>query len=201
MNLMVFWQHADGMIQGLMLLLIALSVVTWSLLLHRILQQKPRIQKHILGLKQQLEALDVRNRKRAVHVSAESARAVLEQGALNYLGAVRDASGWPQMTLGTISALSPFLGLFGTVWGIFHALLGLGHAGQAGLAMVAGPVGESLWMTGMGFAVAMPAVLAFNICNRLNKSLEHRLHQVAHEMLMEQLLAHDAAPDQGAQTV
>jgi biopolymer transport protein ExbB len=63
------------------------------------------------------------------------------------------------------------VGLFGTVWGIFHALVAVGKSGQAGLAQVATPVGEALIMTGLGLAVAIPAVLAYNICVRANRGL------------------------------
>ena len=71
--------------------------------------------------------------------------------------------------LGTVGSTSPFIGLFGTVWGILHALTAIGVAGQASIDKVAGPVGESLLMTAIGLAVAVPAVLGYNWIVRRNK--------------------------------
>jgi biopolymer transport protein ExbB len=76
--------------------------------------------------------------------------------------------------LATVGSTSPFVGLFGTVWGIYHALTAIGIAGQASIDKVAGPVGEALIMTAFGLAVAVPAVLGYNWLVRRNKvALEH----------------------------
>ena len=72
--------------------------------------------------------------------------------------------------LGSTGATAPFIGLFGTVWGIYHALMQIGMAGQATIDKVAGPVGESLIMTAIGLAVAVPAVLGYNWLVRRNKA-------------------------------
>jgi biopolymer transport protein ExbB len=72
--------------------------------------------------------------------------------------------------LATVGSTAPFVGLFGTVWGIYHALTAIGIAGQASIDKVAGPVGEALIMTAMGLAVAVPAVLGYNWLIRRNKS-------------------------------
>ena len=72
--------------------------------------------------------------------------------------------------LATVGSTAPFVGLFGTVWGIYHALTAIGIAGQASIDKVAGPVGESLIMTAIGLAVAVPAVLGYNWLVRRNKS-------------------------------
>jgi len=72
--------------------------------------------------------------------------------------------------LGTVGSTAPFVGLFGTVWGIYHALTAIGIAGQASIDKVAGPVGESLIMTAIGLAVAVPAVLGYNWLVRRNKA-------------------------------
>jgi biopolymer transport protein ExbB len=95
--------------------------------------------------------------------------------------------------LGTIASLAPFVGLFGTVWGIFHALVAVGKSGQAGLAQVATPVGEALIMTGLGLAVAIPAVLAYNICTRVNRGLAHELQDQAHSLLIDTMLQQDSS--------
>jgi biopolymer transport protein ExbB len=76
--------------------------------------------------------------------------------------------------LATVGSTAPFVGLFGTVWGIYHALTAIGIAGQASIDKVAGPVGEALIMTAIGLAVAVPAVLGYNWLVRRNKvALEH----------------------------
>ena len=72
--------------------------------------------------------------------------------------------------LATVGSTAPFVGLFGTVWGIYHALTAIGIAGQASIDKVAGPVGEALIMTAIGLAVAVPAVLGYNWLIRRNKS-------------------------------
>lgn len=84
--------------------------------------------------------------------------------------------------LASVGSTAPFVGLFGTVWGIYHALLGIGSAGSATIDQVAGPIGEALIMTAMGLAVAIPAVLGYNLLVRGNKALLHRLNRFAHDL-------------------
>ncbi len=84
--------------------------------------------------------------------------------------------------LASVGSTAPFIGLFGTVWGIYHALLSIGVAGQATIDKVAGPVGESLIMTAMGLAVAIPAVLGYNALVRGNKGVLHQLNRFAHDL-------------------
>ncbi|HET9643267.1 MAG TPA: MotA/TolQ/ExbB proton channel family protein [Burkholderiaceae bacterium] len=86
-------------------------------------------------------------------------------------------------TLATIGATAPFVGLFGTVWGVFHALTAIGTAGAGTIDKVAGPVGEALIMTGIGLAVAVPAVIAYNAIARGNRVLNARLDAFAFELL------------------
>ena len=85
-------------------------------------------------------------------------------------------------TLATIGATAPFVGLFGTVWGVYHALLAIGMSGAGTLDKVAGPVGEALIMTGIGLAVAIPAVMAYNAFTRSNRVLSARLDAFAYEL-------------------
>ena len=84
--------------------------------------------------------------------------------------------------LASIGSTAPFVGLFGTVWGIYHALIGISVAGQATIDKVAGPVGEALIMTAFGLAVAIPAVLGFNALNRANKRMLTQLNRFAHDL-------------------
>ncbi|CAN5585468.1 MotA/TolQ/ExbB proton channel family protein [soil metagenome] len=84
--------------------------------------------------------------------------------------------------LASVGSTAPFVGLFGTVWGIYHALLAIGLAGQATIDKVAGPIGETLIMTALGLAVAIPAVLGYNALVRGNKSVLTRLNRFAHDL-------------------
>ena len=85
--------------------------------------------------------------------------------------------------LATVGATAPFVGLFGTVLGIYRALIGIGQAGQASIDKVAGPVGESLIMTAFGLVVAVPAVLAFNWLQRRNKAIAEHLSAFSNDVL------------------
>jgi biopolymer transport protein ExbB len=85
--------------------------------------------------------------------------------------------------LGSTGAVAPFIGLFGTVWGIYHALISISSSGSAQIDQVAGPIGESLIMTALGLAVAIPAVLGFNAINRANKLLVADLNRFGNDLL------------------
>lgn len=84
--------------------------------------------------------------------------------------------------LASAGSASPYIGLFGTVWGIYHALVQIGMSGQGTLDKVAGPVGEALIMTAVGLAVAIPAVLAYNSFNRRNRIWLAQLDNFAHDL-------------------
>ena len=84
--------------------------------------------------------------------------------------------------LASVGSAAPFVGLFGTVWGIYHALLAIGMSGQGTLDKVAGPVGEALIMTAIGLAVAIPAVLAYNTFTRHNRLMLAELDSFAHDV-------------------
>ena len=91
--------------------------------------------------------------------------------------------------LATVGSTSPFVGLFGTVWGIYHALTAIGIAGQASIDKVAGPVGEALIMTAFGLAVAVPAVMGYNWLIRRNKTVMERVRAFSgdlHNVLLSQ---------------
>ena len=84
--------------------------------------------------------------------------------------------------LATVGSTSPFVGLFGTVWGIYHALTAIGLAGQASIDKVAGPVGEALIMTALGLAVAVPAVLGYNFLLRRNSAVLDEVRDFSSEL-------------------
>ena len=87
-----------------------------------------------------------------------------------------------QVLLASIGSTAPFIGLFGTVWGIYHALLAISAAGTISIDKVSGPVGEALVMTAAGLAVAIPAVLAYNIFNKRVAASEAELEGFAHDL-------------------
>ncbi len=84
--------------------------------------------------------------------------------------------------LASVGSTAPFVGLFGTVWGVYHALVNIGMTGQGTLDKVAGPVGEALIMTALGLVVAIPAVLAYNALVRRNRLLSAKLDAFAHDL-------------------
>ncbi|WP_051532404.1 MotA/TolQ/ExbB proton channel family protein [Brackiella oedipodis] len=85
--------------------------------------------------------------------------------------------------LSSIGSTAPFVGLFGTVWGVYHALMGISHADGVTINQVAGPIGEALVMTGLGLAVAIPAVLALNAFVRRNRLTLAKLDGFAYDVL------------------
>ncbi|HOM12792.1 MAG TPA: MotA/TolQ/ExbB proton channel family protein [Rubrivivax sp.] len=87
-----------------------------------------------------------------------------------------------QVVLASVGATAPFVGLFGTVWGIYHALVGISLAGSITIEKVAGPVGEALIMTAAGLAVAIPAVLAYNVFGKRVGACEADLEGFAHDL-------------------
>jgi len=113
-----------------------------------------------------------------VHDASEFLTRALRQGIAQ--GMARLESGLA--VLASIGSTAPFVGLFGTVWGIYHALIRIGASGSAGIDQIAGPVGEALLMTALGLAVAIPAVLAYNACARANRNVAGDLDAFAHDL-------------------
>jgi biopolymer transport protein ExbB len=105
---------------------------------------------------------------------------------------VLDKLQFGQVLLATVGSTAPFVGLLGTVWGIYHALTGIANAGQITIDKVSGPVGEALIMTAAGLAVAIPAVLGYNIFGRLINRIEADLEGFARDL--RELLTHGNAP-------
>ena len=190
MNFSVYWQHADAVSKTLYFILLAMSIATWTIFVLRIMGTRQLKQQAYAQLSQALAKL----KSKFAVLNFEQRKAVAEQALLRQISAEKANAEKGVSVLGTIASLAPFVGLFGTVWGIFHALVAVGKSGQAGLAQVATPVGEALIMTGLGLAVAIPAVLAYNICARVNRTLAHELQDQAHGLLIDTMLHQDSAP-------
>ena len=190
MNFSVYWQHADAVSKTLYFILLAMSIATWTIFVLSIMGTRQLKQQAYAQLSQALAKL----KSKFAVLNFEQRKAVAEQALLRQISAEKANAEKGVSVLGTIASLAPFVGLFGTVWGIFHALVAVGKSGQAGLAQVATPVGEALIMTGLGLAVAIPAVLAYNICARVNRTLAHELQDQAHGLLIDTMLQQDSAP-------
>ena len=102
----------------------------------------------------------------------------LRQAVARESATLEDGQTW----LATTGAIAPFIGLLGTVWGIFNALVAIGASGESSIKAVAGPVGEALIMTAIGLGVAIPAVIAFNYFNRTNRKLIAQFDSFAHDL-------------------
>ena len=189
MNFSVYWQHADAVSKTLYFILLAMSIATWTIFILRLLGTRQLKQQAYAQLAQALATL----KSKLQPLSFEQRKAVAEQALLRQISAEKSQAEKGVSVLGTIASLAPFVGLFGTVWGIFHALVAVGTSGQAGLAQVATPVGEALIMTGLGLSVAIPAVLAYNICVRFNRGLAHDLQDQAHGLLIDTMLQQETA--------
>ena len=111
------------------------------------------------------------------------------------LHTVLDKLQFGQVLLATVGSTAPFVGLLGTVWGIYHALTGIANAGQITIDKVSGPVGEALIMTAAGLAVAIPAVLGYNIFGRRIGRIEADLEGFARDL--RELLAHGMVRAEG----
>ena len=98
------------------------------------------------------------------------------------IDAVQSEQEFGQTWLATVASSAPFVGLLGTVWGIYHALVAIGASGQSSLEQVAGPVGEALIMTGMGLAVAIPAAMAYNAFARASRQMRLQLSGFAEDV-------------------
>ncbi|WP_435949393.1 MotA/TolQ/ExbB proton channel family protein [Psychrobacter sp. DM8] len=189
MDFMSYWQYSDMVTKALFFILLALSILSWVTGIIRIIQSRKLASTVADDLSAQIQA-------KSTDTSADDVathRLVIEQALLQHIGRYRFASERGLPILGTTAAIAPFIGLFGTVWGIFHALSNIGTTGQAGLAQVAGPVGEALIMTGLGIAVAIPAVVFYNLAIRINRRVMYEANDRAHDLLAQS--AHTLDPN------
>ena len=212
-----FWQQGDVITRSVAVLLLLMSISAWVVifwkgwLLRRVRVDIDRAVPAFWAApdlavgREQLKAFD---REGVLDVLVSAAMASPSANTLEARGHVdsqltrrlRDALHavlgqlqYGQVLLASIGSTAPFIGLFGTVWGIYHALLSISAAGSITIERVSGPVGEALVMTAAGLAVAIPAVLAYNIFGKRVAASEADLEGFAHD-LREMLV--DAAPAQ-----
>ena len=183
MDFATYWQYSDVVTRTLFFILLALSILSWVTGIMRILQSRALATRVADDLSQQVQIARVELADTDTDTDTATRRLVTEQTLLKHIGRYRFASERGLPILGTTAAIAPFIGLFGTVWGIFHALNNIGMSGQAGLAQVAGPVGEALIMTGLGIAVAIPAVVFYNLAVRINRRVMYYANDRAHDLL------------------
>ena len=213
------WAQGDAMTRFVALLLIAMSIVSWVVILLKAMEMggiqwcAKRVQNRFWeegGMRGGLHALgrrgtpffDLASAGHAALASLEAGREfhqgriALDDWLLRSLRAsVDDTTRRLQRGLGLLASIgstAPFVGLLGTVWGIYHALLALGTSGDASIGRVAGPVGEALIMTALGLCVAIPAVLGYHTLARLSRGIVAQLNRFASGLHM--LLLTGCAP-------
>ena len=198
------WQGSDVVARSVLLILAAFSAGSWYVIVTKALEQW-RIGGHAKAAATSFwDAGTVQAGVGKLH-EASPFRDIAEAGldATRRHGGLHakvDFNDWVDLTLhratervqrrlsiglsflATVGSTSPFVGLFGTVWGIYHALTAIGLAGQASIDKVAGPVGEALIMTALGLAVAVPAVLGYNFLLRRNSSALDEVRDFSSEL-------------------
>ncbi|MBF0339637.1 MAG: MotA/TolQ/ExbB proton channel family protein [Magnetococcales bacterium] len=167
---MAWWVHADGVVKGIFVILIGLSLAGWTIILHkwsrfqRLLNRERRLRTALESGQERGDQNSLLGDATHTHLAgsdslrqARVAQAVREQR-------VELESGLT--FLASIGVSTPFIGLLGTVWGIMHALAGLGHGAALSLDLVAGPVAEALVATAAGLFAAIPAAVGYNMLIR-----------------------------------
>ena len=201
-----FWSQADGIIRAVAVLLLLMSISAWVLifwkgwLLRRVRADIARAvpafwaAPNVTVGREQVAHFD-REQVLAPLLAAATAQPVaatleahgriqsqLTRRLRDALHAVLNQLQFGQVLLASIGSTSPFIGLFGTVWGIYHALISISASASMSIDRVAGPVGEALVMTAAGLAVAIPAVLAYNIFGKMVGACEAELEGFAHDL-------------------
>ncbi|MGH6871155.1 MAG: MotA/TolQ/ExbB proton channel family protein [Rhizomicrobium sp.] len=194
--------QADWVARGVMILLGIMSVGTWYIFFmkffeqSRILGQASQVERRFWSSNNLNEGIDKLAKNSVFRTLAESGvRASSGQGS-----GIVNLNDWIAMSLNrqleeinaklqggiaflaSVGSTAPFVGLFGTVWGILNALIAIGVAGQASIDKVAGPVGEALIMTALGLLVAVPGVLLYNFLVRRNKVISEKLKAFATDL-------------------
>jgi biopolymer transport protein ExbB len=205
MSLAQFFWQGDALARGVAVLLLAMSVGSWvvilwkSWLLHRVSGDVARClaafwqSASIDEATQKIKAFDrevlvlpmvlaINSEAGGTLASAGDRAQQLTRVLRNALHAALNKLQHGQVLLATVGATAPFVGLLGTVWGIYHALIGIASAGQVTIDKISGPVGEALIMTAAGLMVAIPAVLAFNVLGRVLGRIEADLEGFARDL-------------------
>jgi biopolymer transport protein ExbB len=205
-GLQQFWASTDGVGRAVALLLLGMSVAAWVLILWKgwvLRRASADIHRAVPAFwdaatladgEQRLKAMD---REQVLHPLLAAATASPQAQTLEAAGRaesqltrrLRDALHrglahlqWGQVILASIGSTAPFVGLFGTVWGIYHALVGMAAAGGVSIDKVSGPIGEALIMTAAGIAVAVPAVLGYNVFGKWIAACEAELEGFAFDL-------------------
>jgi biopolymer transport protein ExbB len=207
-GLLHLWNQGDFVTRATALLLLGMSIASWMVIilkaldLRRYAEQSKRIESfwHAADFADGLNKLGTDPANPFRSLALEGREAAAHHNAQPQLHDSLDASEWLTRTLrnsideatarlqsglavlASVGSTAPFIGLFGTVWGIYHALLSISTAGQATIDKVAGPIGEALIMTALGLAVAIPAVLGYNALVRGNKGVLFKLNRFAHDL-------------------
>ncbi len=198
------WAQGDGVARLTVVLLALMSLMSWYLIIAKVLgQRRLDAQAHAAQitfagaepLQQRMDALPDDSPFRFMVVSAVAAvrrheslagqvdmNAWLGQDIVRAVSTLQMRSQEGLSVLATVGSTAPFVGLFGTVWGIYNALVTIGMSGQASIDKVAGPVGEALIMTALGLAVAVPAVLGYNWLVRRNRVTLHAVRGFGSEL-------------------
>ena len=201
-----FWTQGDLITRSVAALLLLMSVSAWVVILWKswLLQRvRSDIERAVPAFwaapsleagRDQLAAFDRESALQPLLAAAMAAPAgqtleakghvdsQLTRRLRDALHGVLDQLQFGQVLLASIGSTAPFIGLFGTVWGIYHALISISAAGSITIERVSGPVGEALVMTAAGLAVAIPAVLAYNVFGKLVGSCEADLEGFAHDL-------------------
>jgi len=186
------WEQGDFVARGTLIILVLMSMGSWYILITKLYESLKLSQEAKGAQRTFFKSKSLREGAQALKTGS-AFRFIADSGieaSEHHEGALTeniDHNSWVSMSvqrsiddiqsrlqdglafLATVGSTAPFVGLFGTVWGIYHALTAIGIAGQASIDKVAGPVGEALIMTAIGLAVAVPAVLGYNWLVRRNK--------------------------------
>jgi biopolymer transport protein ExbB len=179
------WETGTMVSKFIMVVLGIMSAGTWYIFITKFIEQQ-RILNHAKLVEKKFWAAATLNEGiDAMPTNTTSLVGVSDWIGMQISHQLEDANSALQggvSFLGSVGSVSPFVGLFGTVWGILQALIAIGVAGQASIDKVAGPVGEALIMTALGLAVAVPAVLLYNYLVRRNKVIVEKLRSFAGDL-------------------
>ncbi|WP_264798356.1 MotA/TolQ/ExbB proton channel family protein, partial [Acetobacter syzygii] len=203
--LSALWSNGDVIARGVLVIMLIMSLGTWFIMITKFIEQGRLFAASKDATKNFWTKRSIQEGSSALSPSSPF-RYIADTGitaAEHHEGTMQEAidlHSWTSMSiqravnniqnslqkglafLGTVGSTSPFIGLFGTVWGIYHALTAIGIAGQASIDKVAGPVGESLIMTAIGLATAVPAVLGYNLLVRRNKGAMDQVRDFADDL-------------------